>query len=163
MTDKLFRIGLGEDIHQLVYGNEVILSGVHIPFNKKLLGHSDADVVYHAVSDAILGALALGDIGKHFPTDDPAWEGADSSRILGKVVEMMVEEGYEVSNIDVSICCEKPHLAKHILAMRENLAKLLRVSIKETSVKAMTNEGLDAVGEGKAIRANAIVLLAKAD
>ncbi|MBP5092055.1 MAG: 2-C-methyl-D-erythritol 2,4-cyclodiphosphate synthase [Bacilli bacterium] len=163
MADKLFRIGLGEDIHRLIDGNEVILAGVHIPFNKKLLGHSDADVVFHAVSDAILGALALGDIGKHFPTDDPEWEGADSSRILSRVVNMMLERGYSVSNLDVSICCEEPHLSKHILAMRENLAKLLRVSIEETSVKALTNEGIDATGEGKAIRANAIVLLTKAD
>ncbi len=157
-----YRIGYGEDIHRLVEGRPLILSGVKIPYEKGLLGHSDADVVYHAVSDALLGALALGDIGHHFPTDDPRYDNCDSSIIVGGCLNMVVEKGFSVVNVDVSVEAEKPHLQKYLLDMRANLAKLLRVSLDRVSIKAMTNEGLDAVGEGKAIRAIASVLLEKA-
>ncbi len=154
-----YRIGYGEDIHRLVEGRPLVLSGVKIPYEKGLLGHSDADVVYHAVSDALLGALALGDIGHHFPTNDPRYDNCDSSIIVSGCYAMIEEKGFEVVNVDVSIAAEKPHLQKYLLDMRANLAKLLRVSLDRVSIKAMTNEGLDAVGEGKAIRANASVLL----
>jgi 2-C-methyl-D-erythritol 2,4-cyclodiphosphate synthase len=154
-----FRIGYGEDIHQLVINRDLILAGVKIPYEKGLLGHSDADVVYHAASDAILGALALGDIGKYFPTHDRKWENADSATIVQGVVTMMKEANYLVNNIDISISCEKPLLAPYIGTMRQNLADLLEIDVNAVSVKAMTNEGLDAVGEGKAIRASAVVLL----
>ncbi|OPZ34275.1 MAG: 2-C-methyl-D-erythritol 2,4-cyclodiphosphate synthase [Tenericutes bacterium ADurb.BinA155] len=154
-----FRIGYGEDIHQLVINRDLILAGVKIPYEMGLLGHSDADVVYHAASDAILGALALGDIGKYFPTHDRKWENADSATIVQGVVTMMQEQNYSVNNLDVSISCEKPLLAPYIGTMRQNLADLLQVDVSAISVKAMTNEGLDAVGAGKAIRASAVVLL----
>lgn len=161
MSALNYRIGYGEDIHKLVEGRPLILGGVNIPFAKGLLGHSDADVVFHALSDAILGALALGDIGKHFP-DNAAWtEGMDSGKIVSKVGEMMKQKGYGVGNIDLSIACEKPKLAPHIDEMRKNIASLLEVSEEQVSVKAMTNEGMDAVGEGKAIRATCVVLLKK--
>jgi 2-C-methyl-D-erythritol 2,4-cyclodiphosphate synthase len=154
-----YRIGYGEDIHRLVEGRPLVLSGVKIPYEKGLLGHSDADVVYHAVSDALLGALALGDIGHYIPTNDPRYDNCDSSIIVSGCYSMIEEKGYEVVNVDVSVAAEKPHLQKYLLDMRANLAKLLRVSLDRVSIKAMTNEGLDAVGEGKAIRANASVLL----
>lgn len=154
-----YRIGYGEDIHRLVEKRDLILAGVKIPFEKGLLGHSDADVVFHAVSDALLGALALGDIGKYFPTHDRKWENADSSTIVQGVMTMIEEKGYQVHNIDISISCEKPLLSPYIGTMKQNLAELLKVDVGDVSVKAMTNEGLDAVGEGKAIRASAVVLL----
>jgi 2-C-methyl-D-erythritol 2,4-cyclodiphosphate synthase len=154
-----FRVGTGFDVHALVENRSLILAGVQIPYEKGLLGHSDADVVYHAVSDALLGALALGDIGHHFPTNDPRYDNCDSSIIVSGCYAMIEEKGFEVVNVDVSVAAEKPHLQKYLLDMRANLAKLLRVSLDRVSIKAMTNEGLDAVGEGKAIRANASVLL----
>ncbi len=156
-----FRIGYGEDIHKLVAGRKLILSGVEIPFSKGLLGHSDADVVFHAVSDALLGALALGDIGKLFPSTDPATEGIVSSLIVEKCLSLVAEEGYRVHNVDVSIAAEEPRLAPYIDAMRAALAKTLKTETENVSVKAMTNEGFDAVGKGLAIRAAAIVLLEK--
>jgi len=154
-----YRIGYGEDIHRLVEKRDLILAGVKIPFEKGLLGHSDADVVYHAVSDALLGALALGDIGKYFPTHDRKWENADSATIVQGVMTMIEENNFEVHNVDISISCEKPLLAPYIGTMRQNLADLLKVDESAVSIKAMTNEGLDAVGEGKAIRATAVALL----
>ena len=155
------RIGYGEDIHALVKGRELILGGVHIPFEKGLLGHSDADVLYHAISDAILGSLALGDIGKIFPPSDPKTEGIDSGIILEKCFSMIREQGYRISNLDSSICCETPHLSKYISIMRKNIAKILEIPFEDVSVKAMTNEGFDALGEGKAIKAIATVLIYK--
>lgn len=153
------RIGYGEDIHQLVEGRTLILSGVTIPFAKGLLGHSDADVVYHALSDALLGALALGDIGKYFPTHDRKWENADSATIVAGVMEMVKEKGYGVGNVDVSIICEKPQLAPYIGSMRSNIANLLGIEQDCVSVKAMTNEGMDAIGKGEAIKAVCVALL----
>ena len=157
----MMRVGLGEDIHRLDYGRRLVLGGVEIPYEKGLVGHSDADVVFHAVSDAMLGALALGDIGQYFKVDDPKWDNADSSLIVAEVMRMISEKGYHVVNVDVTIAAEEPHLNKHLPKMRENLAKLLRISIEEVGMQAMTNEGMDAVGRKEAIRANAIVLLEK--
>lgn len=156
-----YRIGHGEDIHALVEGRKLILGGVTIPFEKGLLGHSDADVVYHALSDALLGAIAGGDIGQLFPTNDPLYDNLDSSIIVKECYRLVKAKGYKINNVDVSIAAEKPHLMKYLGEMRENIAKLLETSIDNVSLKAMTNEGFDAVGEGKAIRATAIALIEK--
>lgn len=155
------RIGYGEDIHLLVEGRDLILAGVKLPFEKGLLGHSDADVVYHAIADCLLGSVAEGDIGVHFRTDDPKCEGMDSSIIAKFAINKVKEHGYRLSNIDVSIICEKPHLMKHIPAMRENVAKTLECGVEDVSVKAMTNEGLGEIGEGKAIKAIAVAVVTK--
>lgn len=157
------RIGYGEDIHRLVPDRKLVLSGVTIPFPLGLLGHSDADVVYHALSDAMLGALALGDIGKYFPTHDRKWENADSATIVEGVMTLINEQGFEVHNVDLSIACEKPMLSPYIGTMRANIASLLHVDVEQVSVKAMTNEGVDAVGEGKAIRCTCVCLLNEID
>ncbi|MBP5217260.1 MAG: 2-C-methyl-D-erythritol 2,4-cyclodiphosphate synthase [Bacilli bacterium] len=159
MKQFSYRIGFGEDIHRLVEGRPLILSGVRIPFEKGLLGHSDADVVYHAVSDAILGSFALGDIGKHFPDNEERTAGMDSSEIVKYCYALIQKQGYEIANIDIAISCERPKLAPHIMQMRQNLAGLLNIALEQVSIKAMTNEGLDAVGEGKAIRATCVVLV----
>ena len=156
-----YKIGHGEDIHALVEGRKLILGGVTIPFEKGLLGHSDADVVYHALSDALLGAIAGGDIGQLFPTNDPLYDNLDSSIIVKECYRLVKEKGYKINNVDISIAAEKPHLMKYLDEMRNNIAKLLETSIENVSLKAMTNEGFDAVGEGKAIRATAIALIEK--
>ena len=156
-----YRIGHGEDIHALVEGRRLILGGVTIPFEKGLLGHSDADVVFHALSDALLGAIAGGDIGQLFPTNDPLYDNLDSSIIVKECYRLVKEKGYKINNVDISIAAEKPHLMKYLDEMRNNIAKLLETSIENVSLKAMTNEGFDAVGEGKAIRATAIALIKK--
>lgn len=153
------RIGYGEDIHALVKGRKLILGGIEIPYEKGLLGHSDADVLLHALSDALLGALALGDIGKIFPPSDPLTEGIDSALILTKCLSMAKEKGYSVINVDASVSAEEPRLSKYILPMRERIASLLDLKKEDISIKAMTNEGFDAVGERKAIRAVCVVLL----
>ncbi len=155
------RIGYGEDIHVLTPGRELILGGVKIPSELGLDGHSDADVVYHALSDALLGSLALGDIGKYFPPSDDSITGISSDIIVKTCFQKVKDKGYKIGNVDLSIIAEKPHLAKHIDAMRGNVASLLETSIDNVSVKAMTNEKLDAVGEGKAIKAIAVVLIEK--
>ena len=156
-----YRIGHGEDIHALVEGRKLILGGVTIPFEKGLLGHSDADVVYHALSDALLGTIAGGDIGQLFPTNDPLYDNLDSSIIVKECYRLVKEKGYKINDVDISIAAEKPHLVKYLDEMRNNIAKLLETSIENVSLKAMTNEGFDAVGEGKAIRATAIALIEK--
>ena len=156
-----YRIGHGEDIHALIEGRKLILGGVNIPFEKGLLGHSDADVGYHALSDALLGAIAGGDIGQLFPTNDPLYDNLDSSIIVKECYRLVKEKGYKINNVDISIAAEKPHLMKYLDEMRNNIAKLLETSIENVSLKAMTNEGFDAVGEGKAIRATAIALIEK--
>ncbi|MFA5421716.1 MAG: 2-C-methyl-D-erythritol 2,4-cyclodiphosphate synthase [Bacilli bacterium] len=153
------RIGYGEDIHQLVKGRKLVLGGIEIPFDKGLLGHSDADVVCHALADALLGALALGDIGQHFPDNDPQYKNADSTLLLADVYQLILANGYEINNIDLSISLERPHIATYLLAMRKKLCSLLSIALDVMSIKAMTNEGLDAVGRGEACRATAIVLL----
>ena len=157
------RIGFAKDIHRLVVNRKLILGGVEIPFEKGLLGHSDADVVLHAVTEALLGALALGDLGTHFPDSDSQYKDIDSSRLLNKAVELMKKEGYVVINVDISILLEKPKIASYIPSIQQRLASLLEVTIKDVSVKACTNEGLDAIGRGEAAEADAIILLRKVD
>lgn len=151
------RIGFGYDVHRLAEGRRLVLCGVEIPFEKGLLGHSDADVAVHAAMDAILGALALGDIGKLFPDSDPAFEGADSMKLLQTVIGLMRENHYRLGNLDVTIIAERPKLARHIPAMRERLAEAFGCDIGRISVKATTEEGLGLAGEG--IGAKAAVLL----
>ena len=139
------------------------MGGVEIPFEKGLLGHSDADVLLHAVSDALLGALALGDIGKHFPDTDPAYAGADSLQLLGHVVALIHEKGYTVGNLDATILCQRPKLAPHIRKMRENIARTCCTDIDAVSVKATTEEKLGFTGSGEGIAAHCIVLLVGQD
>ena len=153
------RIGFGTDIHRLVEGRKLVLAGVHVPAPFGELAHSDGDVIYHASMDAILGALALGDIGKHFPDTDARYKDIDSSELFKRVVVLMKEKGYKVNNIDVMVTLEKPKLKDYIETMRNNIANILETSIDNVSVKAGTNEGLDALGRGEAVKAEVIVLL----
>ena len=153
------RIGFGTDIHRLVEGRKLVLAGVHVPAPLGELAHSDGDVIYHASMDAILGALALGDIGKLFPDNDPQYKDIDSSFLFKKVVALMKEKGYRINNIDVMVTLEKPKLKDYIIEMRNNVANILETSIDNVSVKAGTNEGLDALGRGEAVKAEVIVLL----
>ena len=155
----MFRIGFGNDIHKLVSGKPLILGGVEIPADKGAVGHSDADVLLHAITDAILGALALGDIGSHFSDKDARWKDADSFVFLKHTIELMKEKGFRVVNVDSTISLEKPKLRPHIDKMRENLAKVLETNLDCVSVKAKTGEGLGEVGKEKAIKAEAVVLL----
>ena len=157
-----FRIGHGYDVHRLVENRKLILGGVEIPYEKGLLGHSDADVLLHAVSDALRGALALGDIGKHFPDTDPAYAGADSLKLLELVVEKVREQGYAVGNLDATVLCQKPKLAPYIGSMREKIAAACGVSAEQVSVKATTEEKLGFTGEGLGISAHCVCLLVKA-
>ena len=156
------RIGIGYDIHKLVEGRSLVLAGVEIPFEKGLLGHSDSDVLTHAVCDALLGAAAAGDIGTHFPDSDPRFAGAASLDLLAHVVEIIKERGLRVANLDAVVLAERPRLAPYIEAMREKLAAVLQIEVELVSVKAKTNEGLDCVGRGEAMAAHAVALLAGA-
>lgn len=161
MTQKLpFRIGHGYDVHRLTENRKLILGGVEIPYEKGLLGHSDADVLLHAISDALLGALALGDIGKHFPDTDPQYAGADSLKLLACVAEKVTENGYVVGNIDATILCQKPKLAPYIAEMRKNIARVCGVDTEQVSVKATTEEKLGFTGDGSGISAHCVCLLA---
>lgn len=153
------RIGFGSDIHRLVEGRDLIIAGVKIPSSVGELAHSDGDVLFHALSDAILGALALGDIGVYFPDNIDSTSGMNSAEIVKFVVNKMDEMNYEIGNVDMLISLEQPKLKKYREAMKENVAKLLNTDIKNVSIKAGTNEGLDDVGHGLAIRVDAIVLL----
>ncbi len=155
----MVRIGHGYDLHRLVEGRALVLGGVHIPYSHGLLGHSDADVVLHAVCDAILGALGAGDIGQHFPDSDQRYRGIASSALLEEVVALMTRQGWRVGNLDVTVCAERPRLAPHREAMRRRIADLLGVGIEGVNVKAKSNEGVDAVGRGEAIAATAVVVL----
>ena len=155
----MFRVGFGNDIHRLVPGRLLILGGVRIESEIGAAGHSDADALLHAITDAILGALALGDIGSHFSDKDERWKNADSSVFLTEAVRMMKERGFQVVNIDSTINLEKPKLIHYFDEMRENLAQLLEVDIYCVSIKAKTGEKVDAVGESRAIKAEAVVLL----
>jgi 2-C-methyl-D-erythritol 2,4-cyclodiphosphate synthase len=155
----MFRIGFGNDIHRLVEGKPLILGGVRIESDKGAEGHSDADALLHAVTDAILGALALGDIGAHFSDKDERWRHADSVVFLRYTVGLMKEKGFRVINVDSTVNLERPKLRPHIEAMRENLAKILEIELHCVSVKAKTGEGVDAVGDGRAVKVEAIVLL----
>lgn len=157
----MFRIGHGYDVHRLAEGRKLIMGGVEIPHDKGLLGHSDADVLLHAIMDAMLGALALGDIGKHFPDTDPAYKGADSMILFEKVCEIIKEKGYKISNIDSTICAQAPKLAPFILQMRENISKASGIDISQVSVKATTEEKLGFTGEKLGISATAVCLLTK--
>lgn len=153
------RIGYGEDIHQLGADRPLVLAGVTIPFNAGLIGHSDADVVIHAICDSLLGALALGDIGQHFPNTDVRYLNIDSAILLKKTSDLVIENAYQIHNIDVTVILEKPHLAPYILSMRGRIAEILQIDVQKISIKAGTNEGLDAIGRGKAIKAIAVTLL----
>ena len=153
------RIGHGYDVHRLVPERKLILGGVEIPWEKGLLGHSDADVLTHAVMDALLGAAALGDIGKLFPDNDPAYAGADSIELLKKVSALLRENGYTLHNLDCTVLAQAPKLALHIAAMREKLANACGVSVSAVSVKATTEEGLGFTGAGEGIAAHAVCLL----
>lgn len=155
------RIGHGYDVHRLVSGRELILGGVHIPYERGLLGHSDADVLLHAISDALLGACALGDIGAHFPDSDERYRGADSLVLLSRTGEIIGEGGYSVGNIDATVIAQAPKLAPHIHTMRENIARALGIDIECVSVKATTEEGLGFTGDGSGIAAHAVCLVYK--
>lgn len=154
-----FRIGQGYDVHRLVQGRKLILGGIEIPYERGLLGHSDADVLTHAVMDAMLGALALGDIGKHFPDNDSAYEGADSIELLRQVNRLIHDHGYQLGNLDVTVAAQRPKLAPHIPAMRQRLADALGVPAGDISVKATTEEGLGITGQGEGMTATAVCLL----
>jgi len=155
------RIGNGYDLHRLVSDRKLILGGVEIPYEKGLLGHSDADVLTHAIMDAMLGALALGDIGHYFPPTDPKWAGADSIMLLQQVQELIGAQGWRVNNLDSMVIAEAPKLKPHIKAMRDRLAQAMNLPIDCVSVKATTNEGMDAIGQKEAIAVHAEVLLVK--
>ena len=155
------RIGHGYDVHKLVEGRDLILGGVKIPFEKGLLGHSDADVLLHAVSDSLLGAAALGDIGKHFPDTDPAYKGADSLQLLRIVGEKVKAAGYRAENIDVTMIAQRPKLKDHIPQMRENIAKALELDVDQVNVKATTEEHLGFTGDGSGMSCHAVCLLEK--
>jgi 2-C-methyl-D-erythritol 2,4-cyclodiphosphate synthase len=155
------RAGLGYDLHRLVDGRPLILGGVTIPFEKGLQGHSDADVLCHAITDAILGAACAGDIGRHFPDSDPRWKGASSLDLLKRAAGIIEADGLEVGNVDASLVAERPKLAPYIDTMRAKIADVLGVSIDRVSIKAKTNEGVDAIGRGEAMAAHAVALLRK--
>jgi 2-C-methyl-D-erythritol 2,4-cyclodiphosphate synthase len=153
------RIGFGYDVHPLVEGRKLILGGVEIPFEKGLEGHSDADVLLHALCDAILGALGEGDIGKHFPNTDPRFRGISSLRLLEAVASLLPEKLFGVENLDVSVVAEKPRIAAYIPRMIEQISRVLNLAPERVNIKATTSEGLGFVGEGKGIAAYAVVLL----
>lgn len=153
------RIGQSTDIHRLVEGRKLIIGGVEIPHEKGLLGHSDADVLVHAIAEAVLGALALGDLGHHFPDTDPKWEGVSSLVILDEVTKMMEEKGYKIGNIDSLVLIERPKMVPHIQKMRENIAKALHTDVDRVSVKATRGEKLGFVGHEEGVQAQAVVLL----
>ena len=155
------RIGHGYDVHKLVNDRKLILGGVDIPYGKGLLGHSDADVLLHAISDALLGAAALGDIGKHFPDTDNAYKNADSLILLSKVNDIIKSAGYQVSNVDATVIAQAPKLAPHIEQMRKNIANVLSIELDDVSVKATTEEHLGFTGRGEGISAHAVCIIEK--
>lgn len=155
------RIGHGYDVHRLVEGRKLILGGVDIPWEKGLLGHSDADVLTHAVMDALLGAAGLGDIGKHFPDTDPAYAGADSVKLLEHVAGLLREHGFAVGNVDATILAQRPKLALHIPLMRDNLARAMGIDPGQVNVKATTEEGLGFTGSGEGMAAHGVALIEK--
>lgn len=156
------RIGFGFDVHRLVPDRELIIGGVEIPFDRGLLGHSDADVLLHAIADALLGAASLRDIGYHFPPTDERWRGADSRELLSRVVALIREEGYDVGNIDATICAERPKMNPHIPAMQATIARVLGVSERNVSLKATTTERLGFTGREEGIAAYAVALINEA-
>lgn len=152
-------IGHGYDVHRLAEGRRLILGGVDVPWEKGLLGHSDADVLTHAVMDALLGAAGLGDIGGHFPDTDPAYAGADSLKLLEHVVDLLVKWGFRIGNVDATILAQRPKLASYIPEMRENLARVMAVEPQQVNVKATTEEGLGFTGSGEGMAAHAVALI----
>lgn len=159
----MFRIGIGHDTHRLERGERLVLGGIEIESELGACGHSDADALAHAITDAILGAMCEGDIGAHFPDTDPQWKNADSLQLLARVVWLAHQAGYKIVNIDTNVLLERPKLRPHIMNMREKLASVLAVKPDCVSVKAKTGEGVDAVGESRAIVAQAVVLLQRAE
>ncbi len=157
------RIGIGYDVHKLVENRDLIIGGVNVPHEKGLLGHSDADVLTHAVMDSILGALALGDIGKHFPDTDERFKGADSIKLLEHVYTLITEMGYKINNIDCTIIAQSPKMAPHIQKMKENFAKALNTDIDNINVKATTEEGLGFTGTKEGISAQSVCTVVKVD
>ncbi|HJZ67255.1 MAG TPA: 2-C-methyl-D-erythritol 2,4-cyclodiphosphate synthase [Blastocatellia bacterium] len=157
------RIGIGYDIHRLAEGRKLVLGGVDIPFEKGLLGHSDSDVLIHALCDALLGAAALGDIGTHFPDSDPQWAEVSSLEFLKRVMELMSDRGFRVANVDGTVVAERPKLQPYVQAMRERLASALQIDVDRVSIKAKTNEGLEAIGRGEAIAAQVVALIHRRD
>lgn len=157
----MFRIGHGYDVHRLVGERKLILGGVEVPYEFGLLGHSDADVLTHAVMDALLGAAALGDIGKHFPDTDPAYKGADSLKLLDHVMELLAERGWRVGNVDATIVAQRPKLASFLPQMKENLAARMGVTPEQVNVKATTEEKLGFTGSGEGMAVHAVALLEK--
>ena len=155
------RVGMGYDVHRLTAGRKLILGGVEIPYGKGLLGHSDADVLVHAVMDALLGAAALGDIGKHFPDTDPEYEGVSSIRLLEHVGRLLDEKGYVIENIDATIVAQRPKMRPYIEQMRENIATALRIETDQVNVKATTEEGLGFTGTGEGISSQAVCAVEK--
>ncbi len=153
------RIGFGNDVHRLAAGRKLILGGIHIPFERGPVGHSDGDALAHAVCDALLGAAALGDIGRHFPDTSPDWHDASSLLFLQRTRELLDAAGYRIANVDSTISLERPKLAPFVLQMREKIAESLGILPDQVSIKAKTGEGVDAVGKGEAIRADAVVLI----
>ena len=153
------RVGMGYDVHKLVENRKLIIGGVDIPYEKGLLGHSDADVLLHAISDALLGAAALGDIGKHFPDTDEKWKGADSLKLLEQVGVMLEEKCLFIENIDATIIAQAPKMRPYIDTMRANIAKALKIDMEQVNVKATTEEGMGFTGEGRGISAQAICLV----
>ena len=155
------RVGMGYDVHKLVENRDLIIGGVKIPYEKGLLGHSDADVLLHAISDALLGAAALGDIGKHFPDTDERFKGADSLELLRQVGMMLEEKLYVIENIDATIIAQRPKMLPHIPAMRENIAMVLNLDVEQVNVKATTEEGMGFTGSGDGISSQAVCLINK--
>ena len=153
------RVGIGEDLHRLEEGRRLVLGGVTIEGDVGLAGHSDADVLLHAIADAVLGAAGLGDLGAHFPSSDERWAGADSGLFLTEALRIAGESGWVLANVDATVRAERPRLAGHLAAMRERIAELAGVSAEQVNVKAKSGEGLDAIGRGEAIGATAVVLL----
>ena len=154
-----FKVGYGEDIHKLVKGRKLYLGGIEIESELGLLGHSDADVVIHALMDSLLGATGKGDIGVYFPPDDPTFENADSKQLLKQIVSLVKNDGYEIGNVDIAIAAEKPKLRPYIDSIKKCLSSILEIDVNDINIQAMTNEGLDSIGECKAIKAVAICLL----
>jgi 2-C-methyl-D-erythritol 2,4-cyclodiphosphate synthase len=155
------RIGFGFDVHQLVEGRDFWLGGIKIPADKGILGHSDADVLLHAICDAILGSLALGDIGKHFPDTDTTFKGIDSKILLSKVIELISNKGYKIGNIDTTVVCQQPKIMPYAYEMRNCIAQICNITVDDISIKATTNETMGFIGREEGIVAYAVVLLLK--
>ncbi len=159
-TDKAPRVGIGYDLHRLETGRKLRIGGIEVPFDKGSVGHSDGDVLAHAICDALLGAAGLGDIGTHFPDTDPKWKGADSLVFLKHVRELYEKDGLLISHIDAIVIAERPKLGPHFVEMRKALAKALGIGAEQINLKAKTNEGVDAIGRGEAIAAHAVATIA---